>query len=62
MDSKERIYAVGNKERSMSKDEALDLALEALESTAHGQDLYELEEKAIAAINQARSAPVQEKP
>jgi hypothetical protein len=46
----------------MSKDEALDLALEALESTAHGQDLYELEEKAIAAINQARSAPVQEKP
>jgi hypothetical protein len=44
----------------MTKDEALDLALEALESMAHGQDLYELEEKAITAIKQARSAPVRE--
>ena len=41
-----------------TKDEALDLALDALESTAHGQDLYELEERAITAIKQALAAPV----
>ena len=45
-------------EQDMTKDEALDKALEALESMAHGQDLYELEERAITAIKQARSAPV----
>jgi hypothetical protein len=39
-----------------------DKALEALESMAHGQDLYELEERAITAIKQALAAPtVQER-
>jgi len=37
----------------MSNIDTLKLALEALESTAHGQDLYELEERAITAIKQA---------
>jgi len=40
--------------------QVLKLALEALESMAHGQDLYELEERAITAIKQALAAPVQE--
>jgi hypothetical protein len=44
----------------MNTIDTLKLALEALESTAHGQDLYDLEEKAIAAIKQALAAPVQE--
>jgi len=43
----------------MTKDEALDLALEALESQ-QPENPFSLESKAIAAIKQARSAPVQE--
>ncbi len=37
----------------MNNIDTLKLALEALESMAHGQDLYELEERAITAIKQA---------
>ena len=46
----------------MTKDEALDLALEALEYKAHGPVSGEkdLTDRAITAIKQARSAPVQE--
>ncbi len=44
----------------MNTIDTLKLALEALESTAHGQDLYDLEEKAITAIKQALAAPVQD--
>jgi hypothetical protein len=46
----------------MTKDEALDLALEALESWAKGfPDLVEdLDKQAITAIKQALAAPVQE--
>ena len=43
----------------MTKDEALDLALEALEEGVDGQTSI-LMDKAITAIKQARSAPVQE--
>ena len=45
----------------MTKDEelAFDLALEALNSPAYGKELRELQDKAITAIKQARSAPVQ---
>jgi hypothetical protein len=56
------------KEKYMTKDEALDLALEALEScgaghiTDGGSQWHDekLVDKAITAIKQARSAPVQE--
>jgi hypothetical protein len=47
----------------MTKDEALDLALEALEKLTDTEQTYEaldLGDKAITAIKQARSAPVQE--
>jgi hypothetical protein len=47
----------------MTKDEALDLALEALElltDTEQTYDALDLGDKAITAIKQARSAPVQE--
>jgi hypothetical protein len=46
----------------MTKDKALDLALEALESWAKGfPDLVgDLDKQAITAIKQARSEPVQE--
>lgn len=48
------------KDKAFSTERALDLALKALESMAHGHDLYELEEKAITAIKQALAQPVQE--
>jgi hypothetical protein len=45
----------------MTKDEALDLALEALEELQPDDAYpYSLQSKAITAIKQARSAPVQE--
>jgi len=47
----------------MTKDEALDLALEALEESKTNNDTMEFHDrknKAITAIKQARSAPVQE--
>jgi hypothetical protein len=47
------------KEKYMTKDTALDLALEALESQ-QPENPFSLESKAITAIKQARSAPVQE--
>ena len=46
----------------MTKDEALDLALEALENWREfdPENFGEIDNKAITAIKQARSAPVQE--
>jgi hypothetical protein len=45
----------------MTKDKALDLALEALEELQPDDAYpYSLQSKAITAIKQARSAPVQE--
>jgi hypothetical protein len=48
----------------MTKDEALDLALEALENwkCVYSDEWDAFDEHAITAINQARSAPVQETP
>jgi hypothetical protein len=47
----------------MTKDEALDLALEALDNLLYwdnGKSDYDQAREAITAIKQARSAPVQE--
>ena len=44
----------------MTKDEALDLALDALKASKHGHLDHAWADEAITAIKQARSAPVQE--
>jgi hypothetical protein len=52
-----------NEGQAMNKDKALDLALEALDNLLYwdnGKSDYDQAREAIAAIKQARSAPVQE--